>query len=127
MSEAPQPEATKPAEKSRLTSEADLNKYKVDYRSSRGEKKTRSDVTTQTAGDIVNDVMKQLVGLCVDGAKVLDLCIKGDELIEQATGAVYNKLVKGVKVGKGANIIVDLSGWHYNPTFITYHRSCISD
>jgi methionine aminopeptidase len=55
----------------------------------------------QTAGDIVNDVMKKLVGLCVEGAKVLDLCIQGDELIEQATAAVYNKTVKGVKVGKG--------------------------
>jgi hypothetical protein len=103
MSEPTQPEASKPAEKSRQTSEADLNKYKVNYRLSRGLKKPASDVTTQTAGDIVNDVMKQLVELCVDGAKVLDLCIKGDELIEQATGAVYNKPVKGAKVGKGTN------------------------
>jgi hypothetical protein len=45
--------------------------------------------------------MTKLVGLCVEGAKVLDLCIQGDELIEQATAAVYNKTVKGVKVGKG--------------------------
>lgn len=45
--------------------------------------------------------MKELVGLCVEGAKILDLCIKGDELIEKATAGVYNKAVKGVKIGKG--------------------------
>jgi methionine aminopeptidase len=47
-------------------------------------------------------VLKELIKLAVDGAKVLDLCIKGDELIEQGTGAVYNKNVKGAKVPKGA-------------------------
>lgn len=51
--------------------------------------------------------MKKLVELCVDGAKVLDLCIRGDELIEQATAAVYNKTVKGVKVGKGTISSID--------------------
>ena len=53
--------------------------------------------------------MKKLVGLCMEGAKVLDLCIQGDELIEQATAAVYNKTVKGVKVGKG-----EISSHHLN-------------
>ena len=47
--------------------------------------------------------MKKLIELCVEGAKVLDLCIEGDKLIEQGTGAVYNKSVKGVKVSKGAS------------------------
>jgi hypothetical protein len=45
--------------------------------------------------------MKKIIGLAVDGAKVLDLCIKGDELLEEGTGSVYNKAVKGVKVAKG--------------------------
>ncbi|KIM73267.1 hypothetical protein PILCRDRAFT_829280 [Piloderma croceum F 1598] len=100
MSEAPKPEVAKPAEKARLTSEADVTKYK-------------------TAGDIVNDVMKKLVGLCVEGAKVLDLCIQGDELIEQATAAVYNKTVKGVKVGKGlafpTSVSVNNAVSHFSP------------
>jgi curved DNA binding protein len=82
MSEAPKPDPPKPAEKPRLTSEADVTKYK-------------------TAGDIVNDVMKQVIELCAEGAKIIDICIKGDELIEAATGAVYNKSVKGVKLTKG--------------------------
>ena len=57
----------------------------------------------QIASDIVNNVMKKLVGLSVEGAKVLDICVEGDKLIEQGTGAVYNKSVKGVKVSKGAS------------------------
>jgi len=76
MSEAP----VKPAEES--TAQVDFTKYK-------------------TAADIVNVVMKKLVELCVEGAKVVDISIEGDKLIEQGTGAVYNKPVKGVKVSKG--------------------------
>ena len=99
MSEPSKSEAVKPAEKVRLTSEADVTKYKVSG-SIINPQHFISQVM-QTAGDIVNDVMKKLVALSVDGAKVLDLCIQGDESIEQATAAVYNKTVKGVKVGKG--------------------------
>ncbi|KIJ66985.1 hypothetical protein HYDPIDRAFT_108958 [Hydnomerulius pinastri MD-312] len=75
-------EAPKPAEKPRLISEADMTKYKA-------------------AGDIVNDVMKKLVALSVEGAKIIDLCTEGDKLLEEGTGGVYNKAVKGVKVSKG--------------------------
>ncbi|KAM5532622.1 hypothetical protein V8D89_013748, partial [Ganoderma adspersum] len=71
--------ATKPEES---TAAADFTKYK-------------------TAAEIVNNVMKKLVGLAVEGAKVLDLCVEGDKLLEAGTGAVYNKSVKGVKVSKG--------------------------
>ncbi|KAJ7593261.1 peptidase M24, structural domain-containing protein [Mycena floridula] len=64
------------------TAEADLTKYK-------------------TAADIVHQVMKKLIELSVEGAKVIDLCTEGDKLVEQGTGAVYNKGAKGVKVSKG--------------------------
>lgn len=70
---------TKPATPSM---DADMTKYKV-------------------AAEITGNVMKKLVDLAVQGAKVIDLCIEGDKLIEEGTGAVYNKSVKGVKVGKG--------------------------
>lgn len=56
----------------------------------------------KAASEIVNNVMKKLVELSVEGAKILDLCIEGDKLIEEGTGTVYNKSVKGVKVSKGA-------------------------
>ncbi|TCD61120.1 Curved DNA-binding protein (42 kDa protein) [Steccherinum ochraceum] len=76
------PEDAKPEEKPRSTAEADFTKYK-------------------TAADIVNNAMKKLVALAVEGAKILDICVEGDKLIEEGTGSVYNKSVKGVKVPKG--------------------------
>ncbi|KAI0001479.1 peptidase M24, structural domain-containing protein [Russula compacta] len=79
-------EKTAPAsaapEKPRSTAEADITKYKA-------------------AADIVNVAVKRLVEISVEGANILDLCVEGDRLIEEGTGAVYNKSVKGVKVLKG--------------------------
>jgi len=49
--------------------------------------------------------MKKLIALCVEGAKIIDLCIEGDKFIEEGTGGVYNKLVKGVKTSKGASYV----------------------
>ncbi|ETW83174.1 Metallo peptidase M24 [Heterobasidion irregulare TC 32-1] len=102
MSDTEQP-ATVPvpsAEKPRSTAEADVTKYKV-------------------AADIVNNVMKKLVELSVEGAKVLDLCIEGDKLVEEGTSAVYNKSVKGVKVSKGlafpTSISVNNCVAHFSP------------
>ncbi|KAH9959589.1 peptidase M24, structural domain-containing protein [Russula dissimulans] len=69
-------------EKPRSTAEADITKYKA-------------------AADIVNAAAKRLVELIVEDASVLDLCVEGDKLIDEGTGAVYNKSVKGVKVSKG--------------------------
>ncbi|KAF9560473.1 proliferation-associated protein 1 [Agrocybe pediades] len=80
--------------------DADLTKYK-------------------TAADIAHQVTKKLIELCVEGAKVLDLCLEGDKLIEQGTGAVYNKNVKGVKVPKGiafpTSISVNNTVAHFSP------------
>lgn len=47
--------------------------------------------------------MKKIIELSVEGAKILDLCVEGDKLIEQGTGAVYNKSVKGAKIPKGTS------------------------
>lgn len=55
----------------------------------------------QLAAEIVNSAVKKIIPLCVEGAKILDICLEGDKLIEQGTGAVWNKSVKGVKVLKG--------------------------
>ncbi|KZT07784.1 proliferation-associated protein 1 [Laetiporus sulphureus 93-53] len=63
--------------------------------------------------------MKKLVESCVEGAKVLDLCVEGDKLLEQGTGAVYNKGVKGVKVPKGiafpTSVSVNNAVAHFSP------------
>ncbi|KAI0064975.1 proliferation-associated protein 1 [Artomyces pyxidatus] len=89
-----------PVEKPRSTAEADITKYKA-------------------AADIVNAVVKKLVELSVEGAKVLDLCVEGDKLIEEGTGAVYNKSVKGVKVSKGlafpTSVSVNNCVAHFSP------------
>ncbi|KZV73012.1 proliferation-associated protein 1 [Peniophora sp. CONT] len=89
-----------PAEKPRSTAEADITKYK-------------------TAGDIVNSVIKALVPKLVEGAKVIDLCVEGDKLLEEGTRGVYNKAVKGVKVPKGiafpTSISVNNTVAHFSP------------
>jgi curved DNA binding protein len=101
MSDTEKPAAPEVVEKKApSTAEADLTKYK-------------------TAADIVNHVTKKLVELIVEGAKVIDLCIEGDKLIEQGTGAVYNKAVKGVKITKGVAfptcISVNNAVAHFSP------------
>ena len=53
--------------------------------------------------------MKQLIALSVEGVKAIDLCVEGDKLLEEATGAVYNKTVKGVKASKGTETVTLLS------------------
>jgi len=94
-------EPVKPVEQPRSsTAEADLTKYK-------------------TAADIANQTIRQLIQLCVEGAKILDICLEGDRLIEQGTGAVYNKSVKGVKVSKGlafpTSVSVNNCVAHFSP------------
>jgi len=62
---------------------------------------------------------KKIIPLCAEGAKILDICIEGDKLIEQGTGAVWNKAVKGVKVQKGlafpTSISVNNCVAHFSP------------
>ncbi|KAI0077928.1 proliferation-associated protein 1 [Panus rudis PR-1116 ss-1] len=93
-------EAAKTEEKPRSTAELDITKYKI-------------------AADIVHNVMKKLVELSVEGAKVLDICVEGDKLIEQGTAAVYNKPVKGAKVSKGlafpTSVSVNNCVAHFSP------------
>ncbi|KAI0342775.1 proliferation-associated protein 1 [Trametopsis cervina] len=101
MSDTTKPEETQEVkEVPRSTAEADFTKYK-------------------TAADIVNATMKKLVELVVPDAKVLDICVEGDKLIEQGTGSVYNKAVKGVKVPKGlafpTSVSVNNCVAHFSP------------
>ena len=36
-------------------------------------------------------VLNQVIPLVVAGAKVFDICVEGDKLIQEGTKAVYNK------------------------------------
>lgn len=60
------------------------------------------------AGEISTKVLKQIVELCVSDAKILDLCVKGDELILSETNKVY----KGKNVTKGIGFPTSLSVNH---------------
>ena len=51
------------------------------------------------------DVIKELAGQCVDGAKVLDLCVFGDQKLAEATSKIYRK-DKDVKKGVMMMIII---------------------
>ncbi|KAG6813941.1 hypothetical protein H0H92_005195 [Tricholoma furcatifolium] len=102
MSEPEQVAAPAPVDDKKVasSSEADLTKYK-------------------TAADIIHGVTKKLIESAVEGAKIIDLCIEGDKLIEAGTAAVYNKSVKGVKVSKGlafpTSISVNNAVAHFSP------------
>ncbi|KAI3405132.1 hypothetical protein KGF56_002088 [Candida oxycetoniae] len=53
---------------------------------------TNSDVVAKykTAGEIANRVLAQVKKAAVDGSKTYDLCVKGDELLEEELSKIYN-------------------------------------
>jgi len=46
--------------------------------------------------------MRELVSNAVEGKKVYDLLVEGDQAIESALSSVYNKKTKAGAVSKGA-------------------------
>ncbi|KAF8604681.1 proliferation-associated protein 1 [Ceratobasidium sp. AG-I] len=73
----------------------------------------------KAAADIVNNALKKLVELSVEGAKILELCEEGDKLIEAGTAAVYNSKTAKGKVSKGlafpTSVSVNNCVSHYSP------------
>lgn len=73
----------------------------------------------KTAAQISHKVLEAVVGWCAAGSKVLEICHKGDELLEEEISKVY----KGKKVTKG----------HSHPTtvspssFVTPYTPLVSD
>lgn len=53
----------------------------------------------KAAATAVANALQALIPLCVEDADVIELCNKGDKLVEEATAALYNK-VKGTPKGK---------------------------
>ncbi|XP_060564713.1 proliferation-associated protein 2G4-like, partial [Ruditapes philippinarum] len=43
------------------------------------------------AGDMVNGILKEVIGKCVDGASVLSICVFGDTRLNEETGKVFKK------------------------------------
>jgi hypothetical protein len=70
-----------------------------------------SNVTTkyQEASKIVNLALQGLVGQCLPGAKVIDLCEFGHTVINQACAKLYTKKVNGQTVDRGIAFPVCIS------------------
>ncbi|EEB05372.1 curved DNA-binding protein Cdb4 [Schizosaccharomyces japonicus yFS275] len=51
----------------------------------------------KAAAEISQNVLKQVVALCVEGAKILDICVEGDKLLLEALDKQY----RGKKITKG--------------------------
>ncbi|GAB7341153.1 hypothetical protein MBLNU457_7451t2 [Dothideomycetes sp. NU457] len=49
------------------------------------------------AGQIAQNVLETVSGLCVEGAKIVEVCEKGDKLLEEEVAKVF----KGKKISKG--------------------------
>lgn len=61
------------------------------------------DVTTKyrSCGDIAQKALQVVCEACVEGADIAELCAMGDKVMEEETGKLYNKKVKGRKIEKG--------------------------
>jgi len=72
---------------------------------------SNSDVCTkyQEASKIVNLALLGLIGQCVPGAQVIDLCKFGATIIDTSASKLYNKKVNGVAIEKGVAFPVCVS------------------
>lgn len=72
---------------------------------------SNSDVCTkyQEASKIVNLALQGLIGQCVPGARVIDLCKFGTAIIETSASKLYTKKVNGVAVERGVAFPVCVS------------------
>ncbi|EEA29041.1 hypothetical protein TMatcc_002595 [Talaromyces marneffei ATCC 18224] len=73
----------------------------------------------KTAAQISHKVLEAVTGWCVDGSKVLELCQKGDQLLEEEIAKVY----KGKKIAKGIAHPTTVSP----SSFVTPYTPLVSD
>ncbi|CDK28924.1 unnamed protein product [Kuraishia capsulata CBS 1993] len=74
----------------------------------------------KTAGEISGKVLAHVKTLCVAGAKVYDICVAGDELLDSKLGEIYNNK-KTSKIPKGIAFPTTVS-----PNEVTAHLSPIN-
>lgn len=55
-----------------------------------------------------------MIGECVEGASVVELCNKGDKLVEDGVASLYNK-VKGTPKGKHEHSSPSSPTWWFDP------------
>ena len=68
----------------------------------------------KTAGQISEKVLAEVAKLCVAGAKIVDICDKGDKLLEDELSKVY----RGKKITKGQS-----GQWVCFPSIYPFRRS----
>ncbi|KAF2152491.1 curved DNA-binding protein [Myriangium duriaei CBS 260.36] len=73
----------------------------------------------KTAGQISQKVLETVSGWCTEGAKIIDICQRGDKLIEEEVSKVY----KGKKIGKGFGHPTTISPSSY----VTPYTPLVSD
>ncbi|PNS20709.1 Curved DNA-binding protein [Sphaceloma murrayae] len=73
----------------------------------------------KTAGQISQKVLETVAGWCTEGAKILDICQRGDKLLEEETAKVY----KGKKITKGFGHPTTISPASY----VTPYTPLVSD
>ncbi|EOD33478.1 hypothetical protein EMIHUDRAFT_111758 [Emiliania huxleyi CCMP1516] len=82
---------------------------------------SNADIVTKyrCAGDIANSVLTAIIEAIKPGVKAVELCKRGDDLVEEATSKVYNVKKGGKKVEKGSAfptcISVNHCCGHYSP------------
>ncbi|CAL5873238.1 uncharacterized protein PFLUO_LOCUS7507 [Penicillium psychrofluorescens] len=55
----------------------------------------------KTAAEISHKVLEAVSALCLEGEKIVEICQKGDKLLDEEIAKVYSKPHKGKKVTKG--------------------------
>lgn len=63
----------------------------------------------QEASKIVNLALEGIVGQCVPGAKILDLCEFGQTILEASSAKLYTKKVNGKAIDRGVAFPVCIS------------------
>lgn len=69
----------------------------------------------KAAGDISTKVLKDVIELCKPGAKIIDICIEGDRLLNEACGKIYKgkNVIKGI--GFPTSVSVNHVAAHFSP------------
>lgn len=82
---------------------------------------SKADIVTKyrSSSDIVNKTLAAVAEACKPGAKAVDLCNMGDDMINELVGKIYNQKKEGKKIEKGVAfptcISVNNCVGHYSP------------
>ncbi|KAJ5811499.1 hypothetical protein N7474_007800 [Penicillium riverlandense] len=77
----------------------------------------------KTAAEISHKVLEAVSALCLEGEKIVEICQKGDKLLDEEIAKVYSKPHKGKKVAKGISHPTTVSPSSY----VTPYTPLLSD